>query len=639
MDNSEFKYSKLALSLALSLSLSGCFSDNDGNNDEDKPEPPPPTQNVALPPAALETQAGAFTVSVVDALGLPIGNTVNATITFTSSEEGLVTPQGNELTDADKSTTSSLFSYSVSAIPSSGLTYDFVVTADGYLSNSGSVIFSDTVTEAAQEIKLTKRDFTSDEIAVVSKTSTLAELDEDADITYSAEAGLTITGGDNSGLISLPQSIEQDGVAVGGSTVSIKSGTKFIDKNGDALTTVPTMTVAYFANEATRTQENDENDGNEVSSLDAFPGGLNLSVEAPDNNSEQVAGAFTSGGFVAIELQDNDGNKVKTFGEDENGEPISITVGMQVDKNTSNPCPVAFDSSSSDNLSVQAQAVYSKGVCIVETPTARPLMENDIFPVWSYDEELGKWAFENYGVVVDSGNAKTYDVQVDVKHLSYWNLDFFTYRIGARKCPSGNVSFNIVDNNNQPNRAPVTLNLIANGYDSKFTDYSRHDLSRGYFNNPPSFPVRMKMLLNGENVLDGVVGEASADGQSSAVDFSNLCDLNGKTIIMNVSPTIITKSITTQLVCSNTEDFDVNTDPTVTPLKVDIFKNNRFLQVVNSTGSFAIDLEEGATYTAKFNGGESQISVNDTPGTIDVPIECEVEEQPITGGTGATGGT
>ena len=49
---------------------------------------------------------------------------------------------------------------------------------------------------------------------------------------------------------------------------------------------------------------------------------------------------FTTAGFVAIELTDEEGNKVKEFGDsgevDEDGNPIknSIEVAMKVDKNT-----------------------------------------------------------------------------------------------------------------------------------------------------------------------------------------------------------------------------------------------------------------------------------------------------------------
>lgn len=67
MGNNEFKLTKLALALGVTLSLSGCLSDDDNN--DTVPEPPVPTQDVAVPPTAVELQAGAFTISVVDAIG------------------------------------------------------------------------------------------------------------------------------------------------------------------------------------------------------------------------------------------------------------------------------------------------------------------------------------------------------------------------------------------------------------------------------------------------------------------------------------------------------------------------------------------------------------------------------------------
>lgn len=637
MGNNNFKLTKLALALGLTASLTACFSDNDDNKYEKPPVKPPETVVVAVPPAAAEVQAGAITVSLVDVQGNQLVDTT-ATIKFTSPEDGLVTSAGAELSEENKSTTASLFAFNVSAIPADGIDYSYVVTAEGYLSNSGTFSLTAEETSLAQEIRLTPRTLPDSDVAVVAATTALADLaEEGTDVAYDESTGLVISGDKSE--IELKQEISGDkaSTAVGGTTVKLKSGTKFIKKDGTAMTTVPEMTVAYFANEATRNTTESEEDAAESSSLDAFPGGLALSVAGPDND-ETVEGSFTSGGFVAIELVDDEGNKVSTFGEDENGNPIALTVAMQVDKNTNNPCPVVFDENSADSLTAQAEAGgYKKGVCTVATPTSRDLKANDIFPVWSYDEDAGEWEFENYGVVKDSGNATTFDVEVDVEHLSYWNLDYFTYRIGASKCPNNRLTFNIVDQNDDPNEVRSSLLIEANGYRSLIRSYGGN-YDSGTFRNPPSFPVKIKMMRDGKNILDGVVGQASADGESSAVEFDDLCDLQGQTIKLNSAPvTIVEKQITTQLVCSNTEDFEVATAPVVTPTNVNIYQNGKFVRSIYSSGTFSLKLEEGGTYTASYediNTGDfisTALTADASATTFDIPTVCEVEEVEATG--------
>ncbi|MEC4621909.1 hypothetical protein VST04_27850, partial [Bacillus paranthracis] len=67
-------------------------------------------------------------------------------------------------------------------------------------------------------------------------------------------------------------------------------------------------------------------------------------------------------------------------------------------------------------------------------------------------------------------------------------------------------------------------------------------------------------------------------------------------------PTIVAKQLTPQLVCSNTDDFDVNTAPVVTPSIVTLFRNNRFVQNYYPTGTFSVNLEQatGVSYSARY---------------------------------------
>lgn len=631
MGNNKFKLTKLALALGLTATLSGCFSDND-NNDYIKPEVP--TQDVAVPPTAADFQAGSITVNLVDVTGAQLSDEVTATITFTSAEDGLLTVAGNELTDEDKATTNSSFAFTLESIPANGVSYDYVVSADGYLSNSGTFSLTTTENVEAAEIRLTPRTLANSPLAIVADTKTIDELvtaqSGTVTATYDPSTGLTVTG-DATELV-LQQDINKADVAVGGTTVKIKSGTQFLDKEGEALTSAPSLTVAYFANEATRNTTEAAGVATTDSSLDAFPGGLALSVTSPSDVTS--TGSFTSGGFVAIELVDGEGNKVKNFGPGN-----TLTVAMQVDKNTSNPCPVKFDANAAGDITAQAEATaFAAGVCQLAAPVARSLEADDIFPIWSYDEDTGKWLFENYGLVVDNGNANTFDVEVEVNHLSYWNLDFFN----NRRCNS--VSFDILDSGDDDNTIATSIVLESSGFRRVFTSY-RGDYSKATFANPPAFPVTVKVLRDGQNVLDGFAN--SSNGTAQALSVANMCDLNNEELKLTIAPpTIVTKQLTPQLVCSNTADFDVNTAPVVTPSVVTLFRNNRFVQNYYPTGTFSVNLEQatGVSYSARYYDYNSRtwlstaIDATATAATLDIPVTCEVETVPVTG-TGTTGGS
>ncbi|WP_149982109.1 hypothetical protein [Pseudoalteromonas rhizosphaerae] len=631
MGNNKFKLTKLALALGLTATLSGCFSDNDNNDYVKPPVPPEPTVDVAVPPVAIEAQAGSVTVNIVDVKGAALADTVTATISFTSSEDGLLTAAGNALADTDKSSTASSFAYTVDSIPANGVSYDYVISAAGYLNNSGTLTLSTTDNVVAQEIRLTPRTLADSDVAIVADTKTLAELvptGENTTVSYDPASGLSISGDKTE--ITLPQAINKAGVAVGGSTVKIKSGTQFLDKDNQPLTTVPKITVAYFANEATRNDEEGEAAAATSSSLDAFPGGLALSVASDPNSTDQVQGSFTSGGFVAIELVDDAGNKVKSFGAGN-----SITVAMQVDKKTSNPCPVTLPAGTTDIKAYAEANGFKNGVCTVAAPVARKIAVGDIFPVWSYDEEAGKWGFESYGEVTDSGNASTFDVSVDVNHLSYWNLDYFN----NNKCSS--VKFDILDRNGDANIAETTILLEINGYRRSFTSRNGN-YGSATFNNPPGFPVKVKVLRNGVNVLDGL--STDTDSTASALSVSNICDLNDKDLTLTIAPpTIVTKKITTQLVCSNTGDFEIGTPPVATPALVRLFKDGNFKQTIYSKGTFNLNLEQGGTYSASYLNYNTNVwtstpvAANTTAATFDIPVVCEVDTVPVSGSGSGSG--
>tara|TARA_Y100000034_G_scaffold36122_1_gene44411 strand:- start:2925 stop:4898 length:1974 start_codon:yes stop_codon:yes gene_type:complete len=657
MGNKKFNLTKLALAVGVTVGLAGCFSDND-NNVEIKPPvvEPPVTEKVVQPPVSVEKQAGSVTIVVVDALGQALPDTAEATITF-KSEENLLSTSGEAITEDDKKTTSGSFGYTIGEIPDAGLTYEFTVTATGYLSNTLSVSLDSDNPDVAQQIKLTPRTLDSANIAVVASTKTLAETAGDGNnASYNENDGLVLTDSDGNAIekITLPVAVKEDQAAkaAGGVDVSLKNGTKFLDKDGNALQSAPSLTVAYFANEATASATSTDDTALESSSLDAFPGGLGLTLPASADRETALEGNFTTGGFVAIELTDDAGNKVKTFGKDSEGNDNTLEVAMKVDKNTSNPCPVKFDGDIA-NLATFAEANgFKKGACTLENVAPMTLEPGHIFPVWSYEESTGEWSFENYGLVAgDKADAKkTYDVTVQVKHLSYWNLDFFTYIINAEKCDNRRLSFDIVDSNDNPSQVYADVLVEANSYRLLIGAYNRTNLAKGTFRNPPSFPVKLKMMKDGVNILDGVtLSDGSTlnlndNGAASGVSFSNLCDLNGGKLKLTTAPASnIVKPLTPQFVCSNNDAGDVPATPVTTPTIAQLFRGGRFVKTFYPSGQFEVSLEAGdtAAYTVRYKNPNNNtwftqaIEANTTAATLDIPVTCTINEVPVTG----TGGS
>ncbi|NNG44395.1 hypothetical protein HJP15_15940 [Pseudoalteromonas sp. NEC-BIFX-2020_002] len=636
----KFALTKLAIAFGLTASLAGCFSDNDIKT---------PTQKVQTPPIAVEAQAGSFTVLVTDAVNSALADTIEATITF-KSEDKLLTTAGDELTDADKKSTASSFGFTVSEIPETGVTYEFTVTATGYLSNTVSLTLDSQTTSTAQQVRLTPRNLAANEnVAIVAATKTLAETaGEGVQATYTADDGLTLTGAEK---ITLTQELSdaQKDRAVGGVSVSLKNGTKFLDKEGTALASAPSLTVGYFANEATG---HTEDETIETSSLDAFPGGLNLTLAGEQGDDAEV-GSFTSGGFVAIELTDDAGNKVKTFGNDADNKPITLEVAMKLDKNTANPCAVVYDGEI-ENIAAFAEVNgFKDGVCTLNEATKVMVEPKHIFPVWSYEETTGQWSFESYGLVSGdrADTTTTFDVAVEVSHLSYWNLDYFTRAISADKCPGRRLDFNIVDADGNPATQYADVLVDANGYRQKIGAFNRRDLSKGTFLNPPAFAVDLQMIgdvtvdgvMTRSNIIDGIVGEANDDGIVTKLEFDNLCDLNGKTIKLTTQPAAqITQKVTAQLVCTADEDADVAAEPVPTPTVVQLFKGNQFLQTLYPNGMFEVSLDAGEAYTMKYKDPEANtwltkdVTASTTAVTLDIERACPVTEQPVTGTTGGS---
>jgi hypothetical protein len=567
------------------------------------------------------------------------------------------------------------------------------------------VSLSSEITEAASTVILTPR-AEVEGVAIAAKEVELGE-----NVTMAEDGTLT-----SDEPITLTQEVTKEDATEkddkGGATITIPSGSKMLTKNeaGELvpLTSKPKLAVAYFNNEASTTAAANADDATveeqtrETSSLDFFPGGLDLAVSVPaadTDNAEEAAqnGSFTTAGFVAIELTDDAGNKVKEFGDsgevDADGNPVknSIEVKMQVDVNTANTCPMSYTPVLADDLtdeqiaallkqsdvsayakdaSKQTDGAYfRKGACISPDGTAitsRTIKAGDIVPVWSYDADVAEWSFESYGVAqVNKTNADVFDVVVNVTHLSYWNLDFFNWRQANNgNCgTSNNVQFDIKYADGTTDNVTAFDLLVesqAGGYRKLKRGYESTFFNESRIYYPPAFSVFMQLLQNKANIVDGVqipqdetnptakvYTDNPVDKKASRLKLDDLCELNGKTVVLTIDAPEppVAQPVKTQFVCSNTDDFEVAPAPVPTSTFVYLYNADNVYQsrrYTDNDGTATFTNVVAGNYTIRAldpNTGalvdSEAFAASTTEQVVNLPVECEVSEQPVTG----TGGS
>jgi hypothetical protein len=691
MGNKKFNLTKLALAVGVTVGLAGCFSDND-NNVDIKPTPKKETQKVADIPEGTSAvkQAGFFTIAVKDVAGNNLGTQeVPVTVKITKNGDNVVTTKGEALTADSLKITSGLglFAASLKEVTEAGTDITVNFSADGFFNNSTVVSLSTDNTEVAATVTLTPRG------AVEGVAIAATEIELDETVTFADDGTLSTADGKPITLeqkVTKADSTEKDDK--GGVAVSIPSGSKMLTRNAEGalvpLAGKPKLAVAYFNNEASTTAAANADNATAAeqtrttSTLDFFPGGLDLAVAVPASDEAGAedapqAGSFTTAGFVAIELTDEEGNKVKQFGDsgetDANGDPIpnSIEVAMQVDVNTANSCPMNYTGDlaqdavkgfATDSAKATNGAYFRKGACVSSDGTpivTRTIEEGDIVPVWSYDADEATWTFESYGVAQkNETNADVFDVAVKVTHLSYWNLDFFNWREPNRgQCgTNGKVQFDIKYANGETDNVTAFDLLVesqSGGYRKYKRGYEFPFFNKATIANPPSFSVFMQLVNDGTNVVDGILDKEGNSDPQNPVDqtatrlkLDDVCELDGKTVVLTLEtpPAKVDLPVKTQLVCGNTDDFDVAPEPVATSTYVYVLDtNNNFVTYAytgNDGKATVNNLKEG-TYklsaydvnTFNFITGEEFTVAEDsvTEQTIDLPTTCTVTEREVTG--------
>lgn len=181
----------------------------------------------------------------------------------------------------------------------------------------------------------------------------------------------------------------------------LKPDTVIQDANGQPLSGRLQTHVGYFSNTTAQ-------------SLDAFPGGFTPIV---NQNGQETNGYFITGGFVSVEITDENGRKASQFSQ-----PAAITI--QIPKDTINP------------------------------ETGKKVAPGDTIGIWSHDPNTGQWTSEGQGTVSGPDANGNFNVTYQASHLSYWNIDWHNSAVCHPK---------VMLNWDSDNHIPVQVSLQFEG--------------------------------------------------------------------------------------------------------------------------------------------------------------------------------
>lgn len=224
----------------------------------------------------------------------------------------------------------------------------------------------------------------------ITLTSTVPErATEGTSVFNSKVAGLELGGMDPAGKTDTLISIEtpEEPTNRVKTQVDIAKGTKILSAEGEPLVGELSASLVFHNNQTNE-------------SLSSLPGGLQ-NVSVINESGEMAEGDFISGGFISLEVTDQNGTQASSF------DP-PITINTSIPSNTINP------------------------------DTGEPLQPGNKIPLWSYEPSTGEWSNEGPGLVLPATTDGNFPVSFAAKHLSYWNMDW--YISGTERCTSSKIN-------------------------------------------------------------------------------------------------------------------------------------------------------------------------------------------------------
>lgn len=376
----KLRLNKLTASLVMAGSVAAVVGCGGGNT---------PDLNVATPAAPAITADYKYAFTFVDAFGEPITDDLTVTFLGDAVDDAEVVDQDNVSVKGKTYTVKDGVFLAAANFGTSTDNDVFTVIAGNrsagwnesgqQMSKSTSVAGEQVVT-----IKLTNTSVAA--VAAVNADETLGLAMKVEELAPVATGEIVTTA---KAVAAAPKDVTTvDGTTepVGAATVTFPAGVKATSSTGATIDTTGgvTVSVTKYSN-------------NEATALSAFPGGFTPSVEVPatapagtiPTETTADTGAFISGGFAQFNVTAADGTPLKTFDKD-------LTLKIDLPKGSLNR-------------------------------EGEEIVAGDTYPIWSFDQDSGKWVYETDGTVKEKSpvDAKSFEVEFTSKHLSYWNLDFY----------------------------------------------------------------------------------------------------------------------------------------------------------------------------------------------------------------------
>lgn len=338
-------------------------------------------------------------------------------------------------------------------------------------------------------------------------------------------------------------------------SVTVRSGTRVRDANGNELTGTVNVDMVHFDNRSEQ-------------SLNAFPGGLVAdNVIGPDGNPLDPL-QFVSAGFIALDM--NVGNReVKTFSR-----PVEVTVG--INPNTINP---------------------ETGM------TVRP---GDTIPVWSLNDDTGQWTYESE-TVIRMNPIGQMEAEFEADHLSWWNLDWF---YGNRCTWREPVTLNLQSNFEGDNTPFAIARLVDDNTGARFGwprwVNLRNNTPMRLYNIPSDRTLRLQILNSANYYCQSVVYESAP--------FSTSCQSHINIDVSNYQPN---NNLLVQAAVAGICEGE-NADIQVRPSAWIYFRESgcnywSYLSYIFRGGFYSNRLELGAFYDFRVYYGGQRYDFTDVP--------------------------
>lgn len=338
-------------------------------------------------------------------------------------------------------------------------------------------------------------------------------------------------------------------------SVTVRSGTQLRDDMGRNLTGTVDVQMVHFDNRS------DE-------SLNAFPGGMVANNVIGPNGERLDPLQFVTAGFIALDMfVGND--EVKTFSQ-----PIEVSVG--INPNTVNP------------------------------ETGLTVRIGDRIPIWSLDDETGTWTYEGE-TIIERNPLGQMEVNFDIDHLSWWNLDWFY----GNRCTWRNPVTLRIDSDNEESTAPsAVVQLVDANTGARFGGTRRISLRNNsamtLYNLPSDRDLRLQFLSTPSYFCRNVVYESAP--------FRSNCQSEVMIDTRGFQPTnrLLVQAAVSGICRSETADIKV------TPSAWIFFREAecpywRYLSYVWRGRFYSNQLELGKTYDFRVHYGGQRYNFNDVP--------------------------